>query len=347
MLLKNIKKTLFFIFIFIICLLSYFKLADAYNQNTVEYTLGRSLNKSDIKKIENYLLVPDENIEFSGYNSQNVFMITGNKNNFFEDKYIAGRMPIYDNEIALGKELGQSYFNTTDFIDKKYSFLDKEYFVVGIIDEKDIVLLKYNENLLDVGWENIKVYLEVKNESNIYAQAYQTKRYLESLDIKVIKMLVYKEKFIILKNIANLSFIFIASIWIRYLVANMKKHTMIMHNYYQSNKRTREVEKIIGDLAKEIYLVVLEIIGVLFGTFTIFKNLKNFGKIDKYIPQNFMSIADYYQIVKNMILELENTLLVGLSNLEISMTYILIFDITIILIGYKCIKRQKNIRIKD
>lgn len=341
MLLKNIKKTLFFIFVFIICLLSYFKLADLYNQNTIEYTLGRNLNKSEIKKIEKYLLVPDENIEFSGYNSQNIFMVTGNNNNFFKNKYIAGRVPVYSNEIALGKELGQSYFNTTDFIGKKYAFMDKEYFVVGIIDEKDTVVLKYNENLLDVEWENIKIYLEVQNELNIYPQAYQIKRYLESMDIKVVKMLVYKEKFIMLKNIANLSFVVIAGIWIRYLVINMKKHILTMYGYYKGNKRTREIEKIIGDLAEEMYLVVLEIIGILFGVFNIYKILKDFGKIDKYIPQNFMAIGDYYQIVKNIILELENNLLVGLSSLEISMIYILIFDFIIIFIGYKCIKRQK------
>lgn len=335
MLLKSVKKTAFLLLIIGLCGISYYKLNASFNPKSVDFIIQGGINNKQVEAIEKYLMPNINNIEYRGYGGEAYWMNSGDYNKFSRNEILQGRAPVHENEIALGKELGQNYFKTKQFIGLKYPLYDKsEAIVVGVLKEKNAIWIPYNQQLADQEWESVKLSLHIEGDKNYYPLTYQTKRYIETLEIKVQKMILYQEKFMFFKNISILAVVFIFIIGLKLAFYLLKKHYYLLYNYVHAQKRIKDGRKLIRETLDHIYVIAVMISFIIYGTIKSIKLILSMFKIDRLTPQNFLALGDYWELIQNLWQDLLVSLSVGLSGIELLLGLIVGINLILLLIGY-------------
>ncbi|RKD31952.1 ABC transporter permease [Thermohalobacter berrensis] len=335
----GIKKKLIIIFIILILFSAHLYLKDKYNPMAVEINYSGNLTINQCQKLKKKYKLNTFSINYERfYNGHTLIMTSGLDTQIRKIEIIHGQYlsDISELEAVIGDKVVQKYFKTQTPLGRSINILGKEFKIIGVEKNSNIIYIPFNDELLSNNWEKKRVIFNIPNSKEFYITIQKIENELKLIGINIIDKVIYKEKIYGYLNLLIILGIIILAKFLRKLIKRILDKILSLWYKYKKANRIVDWNKYLlikkTCLAKIIAEATI-VIALILGIFKIMSYLKIPPSL---LPDNFFSLTSYINIVKLKYNSISLHLQKGFSNITIDTIYInfiiiLLFTVTVLI----------------
>ncbi len=337
------KKVIFILAIILILTSAHVYLKSKYNPMVVEMLFNGDLMRKDIKSLvdkydlEGYLL----NYEIN-YKGHTLIMTSGLDSQIMCMNIVHGEniSDINMPQIVIGDKIADKYYNTEAPLGRKLCVWDREYKIIGIEKNSDIIYIPFNQELILKNWKKKRIKFIIPSKKGFYLTVENIENELGIAELSIIDKVIYKEK---IYGYLNLLIILAAIIVIKYsfkLIKEMKNGIVCLYNKYKEISRIINWNQFLLDRKVSLIKIITKAMSLVVLVFSMYKTMFYLWIPSTLIPDNFFSLMSYIKIFKLKYHIFSLHLREGFSSIGIDTIWI--NAIIIVLIVFTLSMRFKN-----
>ncbi len=289
--------------IIVFALGSYLYLISKYNPDTVEFYINENIPFKDYEKIRE----SNRDVLFSmnyvmRYKGNKLIMTTGMDFLMQELKLSKGSFiaDMNTKEAAIGDKAAGENFRSSNVIGRFINIYGEEYKGAGIIKGSNEVYIPYSDKLNGLTWQKRIVRCNINDKKQFYLKLEELQNQLDTLEIEILDVVVYREELNTYRNIAILAALYILVYCLFILTMRIKAGLTELWKEYRENSSVYELSAYLLNKASRISAAAgLCIIGLTM-LYVIYKLLSNLYIPPSMIPDNLFSPSSYIDVVRLM-----------------------------------------------